>query len=347
MSLWRESFSGADGYLNTATIGLPPEPAVRVLDDVVRAWQHGRIEPTDFDDCVGRSRAAWASLAGVPGDTVAIGASVSALAGLVAASLPDGAQVLVAEGDFTSILFPFLVQESRGIRVRQVPLARIVEEVTDADDIVAVSIVQSADGRIADVDALQRATAAHGAALLLDATQACGWLPLNLGAVDYVVCAAYKWLLCPRGVAFLSVRPDRLAALTPHAAGWYAGSRPWESTYGLPLRLADAARRLDTSPAWFSWAAAAPALEYLAEQDMEVVRRHNVALADLFLTVIGEAPQHSAIATVDVPETTRAALTAAGVSTATRSGRVRASFHLYNDEVDVARAVEALRAADH
>ena len=136
--------------------------------------------------------------------------------------------MLLAAEDFTSVLFPFLVQQDRGVRVRQVPLDRVVEEVRGGVDLVAVSAVQSADGRIVDVDALAQAAAESGAAVLLDITQACGWLPLDLRAVDYVVCAAYKWLLCPRGVAFLAVTPSRLPPIVPQAAGWYAGQRPWD-----------------------------------------------------------------------------------------------------------------------
>ncbi len=44
--------------------------------------------------------------------------------GLVAASLPDDAEVLVADGQFTSTLFPLLVQERRGVAVRSVPFER-------------------------------------------------------------------------------------------------------------------------------------------------------------------------------------------------------------------------------
>ena len=340
---WRSSFAAGRGYLNTATVGLAPEAAVHEIDAAVRRWQLGQLDVVAFDESVDRARVAWARLAGVLPDNVAIGAATSGLVGLIAASLPDGAQVLVAEGDFTSVLFPFLVQQDRRVRVEPVPLDRIVESVDDGVDLVAVSAVQSADGRIVDVEALTRAAKAHGAAVLLDITQACGWLPLDLSAVDYVVCSAYKWLLCPRGVAFLAVRPERLSAITPHAAGWYAGQRPWDSIYGLPLRLADDARRLDTSPAWFSLVAAAPALEFLADQDLQKVHSHNVALADAFLAGLDEPAQHSAIVSVGVPGDARAALAAAGVSTAIRGGRVRASFHLYNDADDVALAVEVLR----
>lgn len=283
-------------------------------------------------------------MVGVAPQRVAIGAAASPLVGLVAASIPDGSRVLVAEGDFTSVLFPFAAQQHRGVQVREVPLDRIVESIDDTVDLIAVSAVQSADGRMIDVAALSRAAAAHNARVLLDVTQAIGWLPLDLHGIDYAVCAAYKWLLCPRGVAFLAVRPDRLEQITPHSAGWYAGEDIWESIYGLPLRLADDARRLDTSPDWFAWVAAAHTLDWFADQDLDAIYRHNIALADAFLVGLGSDPQGSAIVSIDTPGAPQA-LAAAGVATAVRGGRVRASFHLYNDDHDVAAAVTALRNA--
>ena len=46
---------------------------------------------------------------------------------------------------------------------------------------------------------------------------------------------------------------DRVSRImTPHAANWYAGEDPWQTIYGLPLRLAESARRFDASPTWFS-----------------------------------------------------------------------------------------------
>lgn len=339
---WRQSFDADPGYLNTASLGVPPRVAVDAMDVVLAGWRRGRLEPPDFDNHVTRARTAWAALTGVDVGRVAVGATVSGLVGLVAASLADGAQVLSAESDFTSVTFPFLAQNRRGVAVREVPLDRIVDEINTATDLVAVSAVQSADGRVLDVGALVAAAAAHGAQVLLDTTQSCGWLPLDCSGVDYVVCAAYKWLLSPRGVAFLAVADGRLDDITPHAAGWYAGGDIWSSIYGSPLRLADEARRLDTSPAWFAWVGAAESIEWLASLDPVAVHAHDVGLAEAFLRDLGLPSQGSAIVTIDQPDAA-ALLAAAGVRTATRAGRVRASFHVCNTAEDVARAVEALR----
>lgn len=261
-------FAPDPGYLNTASLGVPPLAALTALHEVLQDWGRGRLQPPDFDEAVNSSRRAWASLSGVDAALVATGSTVSQFVGLVAASLPDGARVVTAAGDFTSVLFPFLAQADRGVRVEEVPLEQLAS-VRGRADLVAVSAVQSADGRLVDLATLLPAVSAAGARLLLDTTQSCGWLPLDVSGVDYVVCGGYQWLLSPRGTAFFFVRADVLEGLRPLAAGWYADDDPWTSIYGSPLRLAADARRLDLSPAWFSWTGAAVALELLAGLDGE------------------------------------------------------------------------------
>lgn len=229
----------------------------------------------------------------------------------------------------------------RGVRVRTVPAARLVESIDASTDLVAFSLVQSATGAVAEYESVVVAARTHGALVVVDATQSCGWLPFDAGLADAVVVGAYKWLMAPRGAAFGYLAPALRDRLTPLAAGWYAGEDPHGSYYGPPLRLATDARRFDLSPAWFSYVGAAPALELVAEIGLPAIRDHNVALANRFLTGLGQPPGNSAIVTVDVPGAEER-LAAAGIRAAVRAGRVRASFHLYSTPSDVDRALSAL-----
>src|SRR5262249_30339249 len=105
------------------------------------------------------------------------------------------------------------------------------------------------------------AAASVEALTICDATQGFGWLPIDGSLFDAVACTAYKWLMSPRGSAFLSVSDRLLERVVPHSAGWYSGEDPHSSYFGPPLRLAATARQLDLSPAWFSWVGTTPALE--------------------------------------------------------------------------------------
>lgn len=138
------------GWLNTASYGLPPEPAWTALQDALADWRVGRTSWEGWDESTNRCRAAFARLVGgVPVADVAIGSTASQLLAPVAAALPSGATVVVPEVEFTSNLFPWLAQAGRGVQVRTVPLARLVDAIDAGTDLVAFSLVQSADGALA------------------------------------------------------------------------------------------------------------------------------------------------------------------------------------------------------
>ncbi|MEH0841490.1 aminotransferase class V-fold PLP-dependent enzyme [Micromonospora sp. CPCC 205711] len=331
------------GWLNTASYGLPPDPVWTAVQEALADWRVGRTSWEVWGEATERSREAFAGLVGVAAADVAVGSTVSQLLAPVAAALPAGATVVVPEVEFTSNLFPWLVQEERGVRVRTVPLAGLLDAIDADTDLVAFSLVQSADGAIAPYAEIVAAARAHGALVAVDATQACGWLPFDAGLADVVAVGAYKWLMAPRGSAFAYLAPALRDRLQPDAAGWYAGKDPHSSYYGPPLRLADDARRFDISPAWFSWVGTAPALELVAEIGLPAIHDHDVALANRFLAGLGRPPGESAIVTVEVPGA-QEKLARAGVRAAVRAGRVRASFHLYSTVDDVDLALDALTA---
>ena len=146
-------------------------------------------------------------------------------------------------------------------------------------------------------------------------------------------------VLCPRGAAWLAVGPE--IDLRPLHAGWYAGENPWTSVYGLPLRLARTARRLDSSPVWLSHVGAAAALPWLAGLDLAAVQAHCVELADAVRVGLGMPPAGSAIVALDRPGAAER-LAAAGVVSSVRAGAVRLAFHLYNTPDDATRVFAAL-----
>ena len=333
-----ELFSPETAYLNTAGYGLPPRPAVEALERVVDQWRHGRTPWTEWQESVDVARGLFASLVGVLPDDVAVGTQVSTFVGLVALSLPAGARVVAPEEEFTSVLFPLLARDD--LRVELVPLDELVNAITEGVDLVAVSAVQSADGRLADLDAIARAAGAAGALTLVDSTQACGWLPFDAARFDYTVCATYKWLLAPRGCAFMTARPEAAGRLTPHLAGWFNADPP-AASYGGPLRIASTARRFDLSPAWFSWVAQAPALKVLLDVGIDVVRDHDVAMANRFRAGLGLPESDSAIVSVAPPNGARGELDAAGVMYADHGELLRFSFHLYTTEEHVDRAISS------
>jgi selenocysteine lyase/cysteine desulfurase len=333
-------FVGAEGFLNTPTYGLPPRFVTDALQRCLDEWQHGTMDVPSFDEHVAAGRAGYAALTGVPVESVAMGGTVSSVLGLVAAAVPDGSRVATVRGEFTSTTFPFAAQAARGVTVTELDPDELVAAATDFD-VVTVSLVQSANGAVFDLPALRDSVAGTDTLTVVDVTQALGWMQVDVGWVDVTAAAVYKWLLSPRGTAWMSLSDRVIRMMTPHAANWYAGEQPWQSIYGLPLRLAADARRFDVSPTWFSVLGSGLTLPWLAALDRAAVQNYAVDLAGRLRRELGLPQQDSAIVSLPIDDAADR-LAAAGIRAAVRAGAVRVGFHLYNDDNDLDRLLDAL-----
>jgi selenocysteine lyase/cysteine desulfurase len=328
------------GYLDTGTFGLPPRSSLQALERALAGWRDGapwRMWEEDGE----ASRALFARLVGVETENVALLPALSSAAGLVAASLRAGRgdNVVLYKEDFTSTLLPWQALEHRGVELRAVALAELASAIDERTALVAVSSVQSADGALADVESLREA----GVPLFVDATQAVGAVPVDASGLDYLAAHSYKWLLCPRGLTFLYVSPERLGEVEPWTAGWKSRREPYEHYYGFP-ELTEGARRLDVSLAWLVAAGARPSLELIADVGVARIAAHDLGLARSFAAGLGLPEPEAPIVRVTVENAEGAVerLRAAGVACSARAGSVRLCFHLYNDAGDVELALEAL-----
>ncbi len=330
-------------YLAACTLGLPTIKTTTALREDGERWARGEASPADYTADIAAARQSYAALVGVAAGAVAIGSQASVLAAMVAASVPDGAEVLCVDGDFSSMVFPFLQQAHRGVVVRHIALDEVAEAISPTTWLVAFSLVQSATGLLADADRITEAARAHGAFTLCDTTQAAGWMPVRADDFDATICHAYKWLGAPRGAAFLTVLPEFADRLHPNQAGWYAGLDPWQSCYGPEMTLATDARRFDVSPAWPAWVGARAALAFFASIDPELVRSHDAGLGDALCRELGIPANGQSIVTwADADGGDLIRLAAAGITASGRAGRARVAFHLWNDRGDVDAVLAAL-----
>jgi selenocysteine lyase/cysteine desulfurase len=336
-----DQYEAPRGFLAVASIGLPTRETVEAQKADLDLWSAARRDPMDYDAIIERTRGHYARLVGVGADRVATGSQTSVITSLIAAAVPDGAEVLCVDGDFSSIVFPFL---QRGLPVRSVPLAGLAGSIGDSTWLVVFSHVQSSTGEVADVRGILEAAERHGAYTFCDVTQSAGVHPVDASLFDATACHTYKWLCSPRGVAFLTLSERFQRELTPLQAGWYAGDDVWQSCYGPAMQLATNARAFDVSPAWPAWVGAEPAIRMFAGLDIAEVWERTSGLGDALCDGLGIPPQHQAIVTwADRDGTDLGKLAAAGIKASGRAGRVRAAFHLWNDESDVESVIRALR----
>ena len=343
-------------YLNTATAAPGSLPVLEALRRIQDEWASGEFSWQGWEQEGEATRDLFARLVGGRGDHVALLASVSAAAATVAASLPQG-KVVVGSREFQSNLFPWLALRRRGFEVVDLPATddvvrteAIVDAVDDGTVLVAVSEVQSSNGFRVHLDEIVAACRRTGARLFVDGIQALGVLRPPPGA-DFVAAQAYKWLIGPRGAAWLWIAPHRLLELQPLAPSWKTVSEPYADYYGSGWELPEHGRRVDESLAWFSWPGARAALETLGELDAEEVEGRALSLARRlreeagargFALVPEDAPSQIVGVLTDDPEGLRTRLLERKVVAAVRGGSLRVGFHAYNDEGDVDALLEAL-----
>jgi selenocysteine lyase/cysteine desulfurase len=242
------------------------------------------------------------------------------------------------------------VHADRGIEIVQVPLEALPDAIEDSVHTVAFSVAQSSDGRLADVDAILKATSRTGTRTLADLTQAAGWMPIDAARFDVTVTGAYKWLCAPRGSAFLTASPSAKEQIRPLYPNWYASADIWASIYADELALADEVRRFDSSPSWPVWVGTAPAVELLASlhrddpEQAEAVASYGVGLANQVRAALDLEPEPRPVLSLpDEGGKLKSALEEAGCRVAGRGSGVRLGFHLWNTEDDVDRVVDVVR----
>ena len=351
---FRELFPALRSTVWLDTPGAPPgaRPVVEAMRDTLSAWSSGEFDWRVWDGAAGEARGLFARLIGVDPATVSTVGSLAEAAATVAASLPPGRIVLPAQ-EFRSNLFPWTARHDV-VAVPPRDGSTRVEDLIDALDervsLLAVSEVTSRDGQRLDLPALRAAADRVGARLFVNLTQSLGVLRFDPAVnPDYLAVHGYKWMLCPRGAAWLVARPGRAEELRPLAPSWKSTAAPYG--YFGPADLAADAGRLDASPAWFSWIGAVHALRLLGTLDPADVERHCLGLAarliegagELGLRRVTDAPSSQIV----VLGTDRAGQVADrlrehGVRATALGDRIRFGFHYFNDESDVQAALGVL-----
>lgn len=214
-------------------------------------------------------------------------------------------------------------------------------------------------GGLIDVEAVARRCRSVGAVLVLDTTQSTGALPIDMAEVDpdYLVAASYKWLLGPYSVGFLYAAPRHQQG-QPLEQGWItrAGARDFRSLARYEEALEPNARRFDMGErANFALLpVAGAAIEQLLDWGAaNVAETLGVSTARLAArldrigvrsTPLGLRAPHYLSVTFDggMPDDIEERLALRNVHVSLRGDRMRITPHLYNNESDFDRLVDAL-----
>lgn len=328
-------------YLNTALRGIPPRKSVAAAIATIAAWGEGKLDWRGWLDEVDAIRSGFARLVDASPDEIGIGHTSASMMAAVARALPSGGRVITVVNEHNSCTIPFL-HAGNDLVIEQVEPAALLDRLARGGfDAVAISLVQSIDGRIADLAAISPLARAAGAWLCVDATQALGWLPFDLHLADFCVASSYKWLMGPNGPAFAWAAAPVRSQLRPAAPNWFACEDPHAAPFGIDFSLAAATRKLDVVPGLVSLAALRPSLDLLGELGLERIHAHDVALARSVRAALGLPENGSAIVTLRHPQAAER-LTRAGINATVRDGRARLAFHIHNHAGEADRVIEAL-----
>jgi cysteine desulfurase / selenocysteine lyase len=373
---WRQEWFEIEDatYLNLAGQSPMPKVAVRAIQAAVELKKFPqRIPDTAFFDVPNRLRASLAKLIGAQPEDIALtsGASTGMSAVAYGLNWRAGDEILTATREFPLQYATWKPMEEReGLKLNIVsPRDRfltaddVIAALTPRTRLVSISLVRFENGVLLDAARVAAACHAQGALLLLDASQACGAVPINveiLGA-DFLVSAGYKFLLGPFGTGFFWAKPEHVANMRPGPFYWMAGKGVdnFASMDFANPTPAPSARRWDVAETanYFNHAALDASVEFVLRAGPETVREHN---NNLIALLYARLPKDRCVPTSPLdpaqrgpyacfaaraPEKTEALydrLRKENIIVSLREGSIRVSPYLFNTERDIDRLISVI-----
>lgn len=353
-------------YLYSCSQGALSDAVENGMGEYARSWRTSSDPWSEWMQAYDALRTAFARFINAQPDEVAIVTSASAGINPIANALGFDRRnkVVMSEYEFPTMGHIWLAQRPRGAEIQfldginnTVPTQCYERAIDERTLIVPLTHVSFLNGFRSDVAAITRIAHEHGALVFLDGYQDCGTRPLDVKAldVDFFVTGTLKYLLGPPGLAFLYVRRDLIASLTPTLTSWMA-QRDVFAFKTKQLDPAPDARRFEGgTPPIPNIYQARPALDLLVGIGMENVAAQIERLTRAFLNgtrdlrIATKTPASSVGPVVVLrsndPAALLARLTARGVVVSTRQDGVWFAFHVYNTLDDVHTALSTLE--DH
>ena len=193
--------------------------------------------------------------------------------------------------------------------------------------------------------------------MLLDCYQSVGSMTVDVKAldVDFAVGGLYKYLLATAGIGFLYVRSSLVKQLLPTVSGWFAQADIAAMNIASNCPSPSARRFEAGSPPVVACYAAEAALAIIAEVGTDAIEARVRSLSGACMDQLAEigwpavTPRDDARrgAMIAIPSRDSsgldAALAARGIIVSHRDSNLRAAFHFYNDESDIAAFIAAMR----
>jgi cysteine desulfurase/selenocysteine lyase len=376
---WKNEWFPIDDatYLNFAAHAVIPRVALNAVQASVAAKMRPHIvDDLSFFSVAASLRQTLATLIGASPDEIALtsgaGAGLAAIA--YALNWSAGDEVIVARGEFPVQYATWKPMEAReGVKVRiVVPQGQFIQ----ADDLIAAmtprtrvisaSHVRFDDGSMLDASTLAAVCKRNGTLLVLDVSQSCGAIPMNVRslAADFIVCAGYKYLLSPWGTGFLWTKTQSLDSLRPGPYNWLSqGVESFARLNYVDPEPALTLSRWDSAEAAsiynFNLTVMEASAKFVLDASPALIRDHNQALIDYFFERLPEgyrlasprkASQRGVSGCIEVgsrtdTESLYQTLRDERFVVALREGKIRVAPHLLNSTEDIDRLLFVMEKA--
>lgn len=357
-------------YLNCAYMSPLMRHVVEIGERATAAKaQPWRIQPADFFSAPEEGRRLFAALINAQAEDIAVVPAASYGIAVAARNLENQAagRILLLEDQFPSNVYGWreLARRQGGeiVTVRRGNRAGIgdalLEAITPGTGIVACGNLLWTDGSLIDVAAVGARCREVGAAFVLDLTQSIGATPFDVAAVDpdFVVAAGYKWMMGPYSLGFLYVAP-RWQQGEPIEHNWiarrnsenFAGLVDYQDAYQPGARRYDVGEVANFALQPMANAALKQLLDWGVENIQASLRARTDAIAEraqaLGLTCAPREHRAAHFLGLRFPQGLPAGLlerlSAERIYVSVRGDSMRVTPHLYNDERDIDRLIDAL-----
>lgn len=328
-----------------------------------------RISSQDFFTLPEQLRTCFARLVQAQEQDIALVPSVSYGIGIAARNTGriTGRKVLVLDEQFPSNVYPWQVlARERGAAVLTVRRPEdsdwtraVLDLLTEEVAVAALPQAHWTDGSCLDLVRIGRRCRELGTLLALDLTQSLGAVPFSVQEVqpDFMVAAAYKWLLGPYGVSYLYVAPRHQGGL-PLEQAWIAraGSEDFARLVNYQDNYRDGARRFDAGEhtSFVLLPMALAALEQILEWGPQLIRqrlddtvgkiaRYAAGLGYALPPAGARSPHLLGLRFPDsVPDGLLGELTTRKIFVSVRGNCIRVAPHLHTDDQDLQRFFSVL-----
>lgn len=361
-------------YLNCAYYGpMLKSTSERLIEGALSKTRPWNRQTADFFDDAESCRVAAAAALGGDAECYAIVPSASyaltTVARIMEERLGPGDEILLIDEAFPSNYLPWQrTAEITKAKMRIVPTppdfawtTAVLDTISSKTAVVAIPNYHWTNGAHFDLAQISDAVRSVGAALVIDATQSLGAVPLDFDRIrpDFCIAAGYKWLLFPYGLGLFYV-DSKWHSARPLEETWQVrrGSDNFADLSDYSHDYQDGARRFDVgekcAPSLLPggvdalWQIGLWGVPRIAATLRSINSRIAEAMSDLPYEALPEDLRSPNILGYSIeghlPDDLLRGLAARNVYVSVRRSSMRIAPHLHVNDNDIDRLVSAMRA---